>query len=68
MPACVVAPAIGGGATHWNQYLPVYLLPALIGSGLAAVAYDYLATPRQQTMPIEHAVTHPDPDDYVVAK
>jgi glycerol uptake facilitator protein len=60
--------AIGGGATHWNQYLPVYLLPGLVGSAVAAVAYDYLATPRQQTMPIEHAVTHPDPDDYVVAK
>ena len=26
--------AIGGGATHWNQYLPVYLLPGLVGSGL----------------------------------
>jgi glycerol uptake facilitator protein len=60
--------ALGGGATHWNQYLPVYLLPGLVGAGVAAVAYDYLATPRPQVMPIEHAVTHPDPDDLVVAK
>jgi glycerol uptake facilitator protein len=60
--------AIGGGATHWNQYLPVYLLPGLVGAGVATLAYDYLATPRQQAMPIEHAVTHPDPDDLVVAK
>jgi glycerol uptake facilitator len=58
--------AIGGGATHWNQYLPVYLLPALVGSGLAAVAYDYLSTPRRQVMPIQQAVTHPDRDDLVV--
>src|SRR5205085_3179870 len=59
--------AIGGGATHWNQYLPVYLLPGLAGAGIAAVAYDYLATPRRQVMPITQAVTHPDPaDDLVV--
>jgi glycerol uptake facilitator protein len=58
--------AIGGGATHWNQYLPVYLLPALVGSGIAAVAYDYLSTPRHQVMPIQQAVTHPDRDDLVV--
>src|SRR3954449_9751617 len=60
--------AIGGGATHWNQLIPVYILPGLIGAGVAAVAYDYLATPRQRMMPIEQAVTHPDPDDVVVAK
>ena len=60
--------AIGGGATHWNQYLPVYLLPGLVGAGVATVTYDYLATPRQRMMPIEQAVTHPDPDDVVVAK
>jgi glycerol uptake facilitator protein len=59
--------AIGNGATHWNQYLPVYLLPGFAGAGLAAVAYDYLATPRKQVMPIQQAVTHPDPADRVVA-
>jgi glycerol uptake facilitator protein len=58
--------AIGGGATHWNQYLPVYLVPGLVGSGVAAVAYDYLSTPRHQAMPIKQAVTHPDRDDLVV--
>jgi glycerol uptake facilitator protein len=52
--------AIGGGATHWNQLIPVYILPGLVGSGLAAVLYDYLATPRIVSQPIEEAVTHPD--------
>src|SRR5881275_1188950 len=37
--------ALGGGATHWNQLIPVYVLPGLLGSGLAAVLYDLLATP-----------------------
>jgi len=60
--------AIGGGATHWNQYLPVYLLPGLVGSGLAAVTYDYLATPRRRERPIAAAVTHPDPTDLAAAK
>jgi glycerol uptake facilitator protein len=53
--------AFGGGATHWNQLLPVYILPGLVGSGVAAVAYDYLAKPRIVVMPVKEAVTHPDP-------
>jgi glycerol uptake facilitator protein len=52
--------AIGGGATHWNQLLPVYILPGLVGSGLAAVIYDFIAHPRIVAQPIEEAVTHPD--------
>jgi glycerol uptake facilitator protein len=58
--------AIGSGPTHWNQYLPVYLLPGLVGAGVAALAYDFLSTPRRQVMPIQQAVTHPDRDDLVV--
>ena len=53
--------AIGGGATHWNQLLPVYILPGLVGSGIAAVAYDFLAKPRLIVEPVIEAVTHPDP-------
>jgi glycerol uptake facilitator protein len=53
--------AIGGGATHWNQLIPVYILPGLVGSGLAAVAYDFLAKPRLIVEPVIEAVTHPDP-------
>ena len=34
--------AIGGGATHWNQLIPVYILPGLVGSALAAFAYDFM--------------------------
>jgi glycerol uptake facilitator protein len=60
--------AIGGGTTHWNQLIPVYVLPALVGSGLAAVTYDYLATPRRRAKPIASAVTQPDPGDIVAAK
>jgi glycerol uptake facilitator protein len=52
--------AIGGGATHWNQLIPVYVIPGLIGSGLAAFVYDQLAEPRRVAQPIEEAVTHPD--------
>ncbi len=53
--------AFGGGATFWNQLLPVYILPGLVGSGVAAVAYDFLAKPRLVVMPVGEAVTHPDP-------
>jgi glycerol uptake facilitator protein len=53
--------AFGGGKTHWNQLIPVFVLPGLVGSALAAVVYDFLATPRQVEQPIEEAVTHPDP-------
>jgi glycerol uptake facilitator protein len=53
--------AFGNGATHWNQLLPVYILPGLVGSGVAAVAYDFIAKPRRVVMPVAEAVTHPDP-------
>jgi glycerol uptake facilitator protein len=53
--------AIGGGLTHWNQLIPVYILPGLVGSGLAAVAYDFIAHPRVVEDEIPDAVTHPDP-------
>jgi glycerol uptake facilitator protein len=50
----------GGGVTHWNQLIPVYILPGLVGAGLAAVTYDFLATPRKVVAPIREAVTGPD--------
>jgi glycerol uptake facilitator protein len=53
--------ALGNGATHWNQLIPVYVLPGLAGSALAAFVYDFLATPRRVPRPITEAVTHPDP-------
>jgi glycerol uptake facilitator protein len=53
--------AIGDGATHWNQLIPVYILPGMVGAALAAVLYDVMATPRKVTAPIREAVTHPDP-------
>jgi len=60
--------AIGGGTTHWNQIIPVYILPGLAGAALAAFAYDFLATPRTVRQPIESAVTHPDPVEALAAK
>jgi glycerol uptake facilitator protein len=52
--------AIGGGATHWSQLVPVYVLPGLVGAGLAALVYDLIANPRVVTRPIKTAVTTPD--------
>ncbi len=52
--------ALGNGKTFWNQLVPVYVLPGLIGSGIAALSYDWLARPRLVVMPIAEAVTHPD--------
>jgi glycerol uptake facilitator protein len=54
--------AIGGGVTHWSQLLPVYVAPGLVGSAVAAFAYDFLAKPRLVEEPIIEAVTHPDHD------
>jgi glycerol uptake facilitator protein len=53
--------ALGSGKSFWNQLLPVYILPGLVGSGVAAVAYDFLAKPRLVERPVKEAVTHPDP-------
>jgi glycerol uptake facilitator protein len=52
--------AIGGGATKWGQLIPVYILPGLVGAGLAAVVYDLLAEPRRVARPIREAVTTTD--------
>jgi glycerol uptake facilitator protein len=53
--------AIGNGATHWNQLIPVYILPGLAGAAIAAFVYDFIAEPRLVVRPISEAVTHPDP-------
>jgi glycerol uptake facilitator protein len=60
--------SLKSGATHWNQLLPVYILPGLIGSALAAFVYDFVAHPRRVARPISEAVTHPDPGPAVPAK
>jgi glycerol uptake facilitator protein len=52
--------AFGGGKTHWNQLLPVYIAPGLVGSALAAFAYEFLAKPRLIARPIIEAVSHPE--------
>ena len=52
--------AIAGGTTFWTQYVPVYLVPGLVGAALACFAYDFMARPRVVETPIKEAVTHPD--------
>jgi glycerol uptake facilitator len=52
--------SIGGGATHWNQLIVVYVLPGLAGSALAAFAYDFMTRPRLVETPIREAVSHAD--------
>jgi glycerol uptake facilitator protein len=52
--------AIGGGATHWAQLIPVYVLPGLVFSAAAAFVYDFLAEPRKTERPIKAAVTTED--------
>jgi glycerol uptake facilitator protein len=52
--------AIGNGATHWSQLIPVYVVPGLVGAAAAAVAYDFVAKPRRIERPIHDAVTTPD--------
>jgi glycerol uptake facilitator protein len=59
--------ALGSGVTHWDQLVPVYILPGLVGSGIAAVTYDYLAHPRIVLEEIHDAVSHPDPGARVPA-
>ena len=52
---------IGGGATHWNQLIPVYILPGLVGAGLRRRRSTTSSpTPRMVERPIHEAVTHPD--------
>ena len=42
--------AIGSGKTHWAQYLPVYLVPGLVGAALAALTYDWLHRPAAEVV------------------
>ena len=49
--------AIAGGTTFWTQYIPVYLIPGLVGAAAASFLYDFLANPRLVERPIIEAVT-----------
>ena len=52
--------AIAGGTTFWTQYLPVYLVPGLVGAAGAAFLYDFMANPRVVEEPVMGAVSHED--------
>jgi glycerol uptake facilitator protein len=41
---------IGSGTTHWAQYVPVYVVPGLVGAALASLAYDWLNRPAGETI------------------
>ena len=64
-PARIFGPllvqSIDGSHTHnWIKFLGAYLPADLIGAGIAAFAYDFIATPRRILHTIEEAVTEPD--------
>jgi glycerol uptake facilitator protein len=66
-PARIFGPlfvqSIDGSHTHnWLKFLGAYIPADLIGAGLAAFAYDALATPRKVVRPIREAVTERDPE------
>src|SRR6476646_5455758 len=44
--------AIAGGTTFWTQYVPVYLIPGLVGASAALFLYDFLANPRLVEEPV----------------
>ena len=53
--------ALGGGATHWNQLIPVYILPGLVGGAAFAfvTSFDevviaiFLAGDTAKTLPVK---------------
>jgi glycerol uptake facilitator protein len=59
--------ALAGGTTYWAQYIPVYLIPGLVGAAAASFAYDYFANPRIIEKPIKEAVTIEEPAARAVA-
>jgi glycerol uptake facilitator protein len=60
--------AIAGGTTFWTQYIPVYLIPGLVGAAGAAFLYDFLANPRLVERPIMEAVTREDTAAHAAAR
>src|SRR5437868_7362625 len=71
-PARIFGPllvqSIDGSHTHnWIKFLGAYLPADLIGAGIAAFAYDFIATPRRILHTIEEAVTEPDRAEPAVA-
>jgi glycerol uptake facilitator protein len=57
----------GSGAHNWLQAFFAYIPANLVGAAAAALAYDWLATPRKVFNPIEEAVTEPDRVEGVLA-
>ena len=54
---------LNGGFHNWTEQLFAYIPANLVGAGVAAFAYDFVATPRIVSRPIQAAVTEPDRAD-----
>jgi glycerol uptake facilitator protein len=52
--------AIAGGTTFWAEYVPVYLVPGLIGAAAAGILFDFLAVARPVEQPSVEAAGHED--------
>ena len=54
---------LNGSFHNWTEQLLAYIPANLIGAGVAAFAYDFIATPRIISRPIQASVTEPDRAD-----
>lgn len=54
---------LNGSFHNWTEQLFAYIPANLVGAGLAAFAYDWIAKPRIVQRPIKEAVTEPDRAD-----
>jgi glycerol uptake facilitator protein len=63
-PARALGPLLvshaNGSFHNWTEQLLAYIPGNLIGATAAALAYDWMATPRRIARPIKEAVTEPD--------
>jgi len=51
---------LNGSFHNWTEQLFAYIPANLVGAGLAAFVYDWVAKPRLVVRPIREAVTEPD--------
>ena len=59
----LVVSDLHGSFHNWTEQLLAYIPANLIGAAAAAFAYDWIATPRIISRPIQEAVTEPDRAD-----
>jgi glycerol uptake facilitator protein len=42
--------ALAGHGAHWEQFIPVYLIPGVIGAGLAVLMHCWLSQARSEAV------------------